>query len=157
VSQQRTRNIEPEPQSMTKRDALRFPHPGTSTELETGTTFTPKFDANGLIPAIVSDADTGSVLMFAWMNHEALALTLTTREAHFWSRSRRAQWKKGEDSGNTLKVVAAATDCDQDVVLLSVAVQGAGVACHTGTRSCFYREIEMANDGQTPFKLQTKA
>jgi phosphoribosyl-AMP cyclohydrolase len=142
---------------MTNRDAFRFPPPGTSTELETGTAFTPKFDADGLIPAIVSDAKTGAVLMFAWMNHEALALTLTSREAHFWSRSRRAQWKKGEASGNTLKVVSAATDCDQDVLLLSVEVLGAGVACHTGMRSCFYREIGMANDNQTPFKLQTKA
>jgi phosphoribosyl-AMP cyclohydrolase len=132
-----------------------FPTPGTPAELETSMTFTPRFNADGLLPAIVSDAQTGAVMMFAWMNQDALKLTLSTREAHFWSRSRQAQWKKGEDSGNVLRVIRVATDCDQDVVLLSVEIQGSGVACHTGQATCFYRNIELSNDVTVPFKLQS--
>ena len=86
----------------------------------TGLAFQPKFDADGLIPAIVTDAASGGVLMFAWMNAEALALTLETRIGHFWSRSRGRLWKKGEDSGNVLDVAEILTDCDQDVVWLKV-------------------------------------
>src|SRR6185436_12698242 len=86
---------------------------------------------------------TGDVLMFAWMNAEALAATLETRIAHFWSRSRGKLWKKGEDSGNTLSVVEARVDCDQDVLWLKVNVAGAGGACHTGARSCFYRTLPL--------------
>ncbi len=105
--------------------------------------FQPKFDADGLIPAIVTDAASGGVLMFAWMNAEALALTMETRVGHFWSRSRGRLWKKGEDSGNVLDVAEILTDCDQDVVWLKVRVQGDGVACHTGARSCFYRALPL--------------
>jgi phosphoribosyl-AMP cyclohydrolase len=109
--------------------------------IETTRTFEPKFSADGLLPAIVTDALTGDVLMFAHMNKEALDETITSGIAHFWSRSRSKLWKKGEESGNLLKVVEMRTDCDQDVVWLSAEVQGDGVACHTGARSCFYRRV----------------
>ena len=96
----------------------------------------PKFDAQGLIPAIVQDADSGQVLMMAWMNAESLALTLQTGETFFWSRSRQAMWHKGETSGNTQTVVDLRLDCDQDTLLVSV--NPAGPACHTGETSCFF-------------------
>ena len=104
--------------------------------------FTPRFGTDGLIPAIVTDASDGAVLMFAHMNAEALALTRTSGEAHFWSRSRKALWRKGETSGQFLKVREILTDCDQDVMLIRVDVQGDGTACHTGRRSCFYRRVD---------------
>jgi len=116
---------------------------GTVGEVEMGLVFQPKFDADGLLPAIVSDVATGEVLMFAWMNAEALALTLKTCIAHFWSRSRRKLWKKGEESGNVMRVRELRTDCDQDVLWLKVSVEGEGVACHTGERSCFYRSLPL--------------
>ena len=116
---------------------------GTPGEVETGLVFQPKFDADGLIPAIVTDAASGDVLMFAWMNAEALALTLETRVGHFWSRSRAKLWKKGEESGNLLRVSELRADCDQDALWLKVVVEGAGVACHTGQRSCFYRALAL--------------
>jgi phosphoribosyl-AMP cyclohydrolase len=128
---------------MTTSPPVAFAKRGSSAEIERGTAFAPKFDADGLIPAIATDAKTGTVLMFAWMNPEALSRTLQTREAHFWSRSRKSLWKKGEESGNVLSVQDARTDCDQDVILLSVTMQGTGVACHTGARSCFYRSIDL--------------
>jgi phosphoribosyl-AMP cyclohydrolase len=120
-----------------------FAERGTPAEIEQGASFQPRFDADGLIPAIVTDAASGEVLMFAFMNAEALALTLQTREAHFWSRSRAKLWKKGEESGNLLNVAELRTDCDQDVVWLRVTVSGAGVACHTGAPSCFYRSVPL--------------
>ena len=116
-----------------------------TTDIEEGATFAPKFDANGLIPAIVTDAKSGDVLMFAWMNAEALAATLRDGLATFFSRSRGKLWRKGETSGETLKVVEARTDCDQDVIWLKVEPQGRGAACHTGRRSCFYRIITDEN------------
>jgi phosphoribosyl-AMP cyclohydrolase len=116
---------------------------GSPDEVETGLVFQPRFDADGLIPAIVTDAASGEVLMFAWMNAEALAQTLETGIGHFWSRSRGRPWKKGEESGNLLRVSEVRTDCDQDVVWLKVTVEGAGVACHTGERSCFYRSLPL--------------
>jgi phosphoribosyl-AMP cyclohydrolase len=121
----------------------RFAERGTPEDIERGLAFRPAFDADGLIPAIVTDAVSAEVLMFAWMNAEALALTLETRVAHFWSRSRRRLWRKGEESGNVLKVAEIRTDCDQDVLWLKVAVGGDGVACHTGARSCFYRSLPL--------------
>jgi phosphoribosyl-AMP cyclohydrolase len=120
-----------------------FASRGTPDEVETSLRFQPKFDADGLIPAVVTDAASGEVLMLAWMNAQALATTLETRMGHFWSRSRARLWKKGEESGNVLRVTEARTDCDQDVVWLKVVVEGAGVACHTGARSCFYRAIAL--------------
>lgn len=99
----------------------------------------PKFDANGLITAVVTDAARGDVLMLAHMNREALDRTIETRVAHFWSRSRQELWKKGETSGNTLAVRDIRIDCDQDAVWLIA--EPAGPACHTGERSCFYRRV----------------
>jgi len=93
-----------------------------------------------LVPAIVQDAESGEVLMLAYMNREALAKTLETGKAHFWSRSRKKLWLKGESSGHFQKVVEARIDCDQDAILLKVVQEGG--ACHTGYRSCFYRDLE---------------
>lgn len=107
---------------------------------ETGMALDPRYDANGLVTAVATDAATGEVLMLAHMNREALAATLASGEATFWSRSRGRLWKKGETSGNVLRVVEARIDCDQDAVWLRV--EAAGPACHTGARSCFYRRIE---------------
>jgi phosphoribosyl-AMP cyclohydrolase / phosphoribosyl-ATP pyrophosphohydrolase len=98
---------------------------------------TPRFDARGLAPAIVQDADTGQVLMLAWMNAEALQRTQESGQSHFWSRSRQELWHKGATSGNTQQVVEMRIDCDQDAILLRV--HPSGPACHTGQTSCFYR------------------
>ncbi len=95
------------------------------------------FDANGLVPAIAQQHDTGEVLMLAWMNRESLAETLATGQVCYWSRSRNALWRKGETSGQTQRLVELRLDCDGDAVLLLVAQTG--VACHTGRRDCFYR------------------
>ncbi|MFN4143042.1 phosphoribosyl-AMP cyclohydrolase [Aestuariivirga sp.] len=110
--------------------------------LDETTVFQPRFGSDGLIPAIVTDARDGTVLMFAYMNAEALKRTQETGLAHFWSRSRGALWKKGETSGETLKVSEILTDCDQDVLQLKAEPQGRGAACHTGRRSCFYRRAD---------------
>ena len=114
-------------------------------EREEGSTFAPAFDEAGLIGAIVTAAEGGGVLMFAYMNWEALRLTLETGEAHFWSRSRQSLWRKGETSGNRLLVEEMRTDCDQDVLWLSVKLSGEA-ACHTGRRSCFYRRVKQSQD-----------
>ncbi|WP_375396183.1 phosphoribosyl-AMP cyclohydrolase [uncultured Sphingomonas sp.] len=106
---------------------------------ETGLRLDPQFDSAGLVTAVATEAATGEVLMVAHMNAEALALTAATGEAHFWSRSRAALWRKGETSGNILKVRDIRIDCDQDAVWLIV--EAAGPACHTGERSCFYRRL----------------
>jgi len=119
-----------------------FPVAASTAELERGTVLAPRFDANGLIAAIATHAETGEVLMFAWMNAEALKLTLDTGEAHYFSRSRQALWHKGATSGQIQKVAELRIDCDQDAVWLKVRPQGDGGACHTGQRSCFYRVIE---------------
>lgn len=100
-----------------------------------------KWDEQGLVPAIAQDAATGEVLMFAWMNREALERTAQLGEAVYWSRSRRKLWHKGEESGHTQKVVEIRTDCDNDVVLLKIEQTG-GIACHTGRRSCFFNQLE---------------
>ena len=99
-----------------------------------------KFDANGLITAVLQDADSGSVLMVAWMNAEALRLTQTTGETHLWSRSRRELWHKGATSGNVMRVQEIRVDCDGDTMLLQV--DPAGPACHTGEQSCFFTELD---------------
>lgn len=104
--------------------------------------FQPRFDAQGLITAVVTDARDNALLMVAYMNAEALRLTQETGFAHFWSRSRGKLWKKGETSGETLQVSEILTDCDQDVVQLKATPQGKGAACHTGRKSCFYRRVE---------------
>jgi len=99
-----------------------------------------KFDSNGLLTAVAQDNDTGQVLMVAMMNAQAVALTLKTRQAHFWSRSRRKLWLKGETSGNILDVLEIKVDCDRDAVLLLVKPHGP--ACHTGNTSCFYTSLD---------------
>lgn len=127
-------------------DAPKFPTIEDTTELEEGDTFAPVFDADGLMPAIVSAAETGEILMFAYMNDEALARSIETGEAHFWSRSRKALWRKGETSGNTLRIVEIRTDCDQDVLWVTAEMTGAGACCHTGRVSCFYRRIPFGKE-----------
>ena len=119
-----------------------FPTAASTEDLERGAVLAPRFDANGLIAAVATHADTGEVLMLAWMNAEALARTLETGEAHYFSRSRGELWCKGATSGQVQQVVEARIDCDQDAVWLKVRPQGDGGACHTGARSCFYRAIE---------------
>jgi phosphoribosyl-AMP cyclohydrolase len=114
---------------------------GDEHAIESGTALSPRFDADGLVVAVVVDADKGDVLMVAHMNAEALARTIETRQGWFFSRSRRRLWRKGEESGNTLAVADIRVDCDQDAVLLMARIAGDGVACHTGYRSCFYRSI----------------
>ena len=123
-------------------------------ELEEGSSFTPKFDDKGLIPAICTDAASGVVLMFAWMNEDALNRTIETGKAWYWSRSRQKLWQKGESSGNTQTIVDIRTDCDQDVIWISVE-QAGGSACHTGRKSCFYRSIKKSADGDDAVRLET--
>ena len=113
---------------------------------EEGTGFAPRWNADGLIPAIAQDATSGAVLMMAWMNREALARTLATGEVHYFSRSRGRLWRKGETSGAVQRLVEIRIDCDQDTLLLLVEQAGGG-ACHTGRRSCFYRRL--AADGRS--------
>jgi phosphoribosyl-AMP cyclohydrolase len=99
------------------------------------------FDENGLIPAIAQDADTGTILMVAWMNAESLAETVATGRAVYWSRSRRRLWRKGEESGHVQQLRELRLDCDGDVLLLKVKQEG-GIACHTGRESCFFRRLD---------------
>lgn len=141
---------------MSQSSDTKFPAPRGTQELEHGDVFTPKFDDQGLIPAIVTSSKDGAVLMFAWMNEDALWQTLETRQAHFWSRSRGKLWRKGEDSGNTLAVTDIRTDCDQDVVWLICDIAGDGKACHTGARSCFYRTISTPSKSKQSVKLTTR-
>ena len=131
--------------------------PADKKALEEGTVFSPRFDAGGLVTTVVTDAGDGMLLMVAHMNAEALALTIETGIAHYWSRSRNSLWKKGETSGNFQEVVELRTDCDQDAIWLKVKVAGHDATCHTGRRSCFYRtvglvdgKISLASDGSEP-------
>jgi phosphoribosyl-AMP cyclohydrolase len=103
-----------------------------------------KWDEQGLVPAIAQDAGTGEVLMFAWMNREALAKTVELRQAVYFSRSRGKLWFKGEESGHAQRVLEVRADCDRDVILLKIEQVG-GIACHTGRRSCFFQKLD---DGQ---------
>ena len=120
-------------------DPTPFAPRGDKTEIETGTTFSPKFDAQGLIPAVAVDVESGDILMLAYMNAEALKLTIETGQATYWSRSRNELWRKGATSGNTQEVQEILTDCDQDAIILKV--KQTGPACHLGFRSCFYRRV----------------
>lgn len=119
-----------------------FPTLADKTALERGEIIAPRFDANGLIAAVATHAETGEVLMFAWMNAEALKQTLDLGEAVYFSRSRNEIWHKGATSGQIQTVVEIRIDCDQDCVWLKVLPQGDGGACHVGFRSCFYRVVE---------------
>lgn len=113
----------------------------SSSDIETTCELEVRFDANGLVPVVATDAMSGVALMLAYMNAAALERTLSTGIAHFWSRSRGLLWRKGETSGNELKVVEVRIDCDQDAIWLRVEIAGQGVACHTGAPTCFYRRI----------------
>lgn len=103
-----------------------------------------KWDEQGLVPAIAQDAATGEVLMFAWMNREALEQTVASGQAVYWSRSRRKLWHKGEESGHFQKVLEVRADCDQDVILLRIEQVG-GIACHTGRRGCFFNRLDVGH------------
>ncbi len=129
----------------------------SATGIETTPELKLRYDANGLVPAIATDAKTGEALMLAYMNAAALERTLATGVAHFWSRSRGALWRKGETSGNELKVLEMRVDCDQDAVWLKVEVAGDGVACHTGAASCFYRRVGPDRPGGNAYRLERVA
>ncbi|WP_281300567.1 MULTISPECIES: phosphoribosyl-AMP cyclohydrolase [unclassified Iodidimonas] len=132
---------------MTEKSVSYFPPPpDDATALETGPVLCPRFDHNGLIPAIATDHKTGKALMMAYMNAEALKLTLETGIAHYFSRSRQSLWKKGETSGQIQDVVELRVDCDQDCIWLEVHQHGDG-CCHVGHESCFYRRAIPAADG----------
>lgn len=114
----------------------------SASERETGHILDPKWDADGLITGVVTDAATGALLMVAHLNAEALELTRATGQAHFWSRSRNRIWRKGDESGNVLSVIELRIDCDQDA--LWIIARPAGPSCHTGAVSCFYRRVDAA-------------
>lgn len=127
-----------------------FPASSTKVEIEEGDTLMPRFDDQGLLPCVTVDAATGEVLMLAYMNAQALARTIETREAWYWSRSRNALWRKGETSGQIQSVIDLRIDCDQDAILLKVQVGGDGGCCHTGRRSCFYRSVRWDGPSREP-------
>lgn len=122
-------------------------------QVEEGTDLAPKFGEDGLLPCITTDAQSGDVLMLGWMNDAALRLTLETGEAHYFSRSRQALWRKGATSGLVQKVVEARIDDDQDALWLKVEVAGSGASCHVGYRSCFYRAVPTADDAGKPLEF----
>ncbi len=122
-----------------------FLAPGSTAETEEGRSLTPKFDANGLVTAVVTDALSNEVLMLAHMNAEALSLSIETGQAWYWSRSRKMLWRKGETSGNTQEIVEIRVDCDQDAIWIKV--KQTGPACHTSRKTCFYRVVKQAADG----------
>lgn len=129
---------------------------GAMNEIENDTSFMPKFDADGLIPVITQDATSGEVLMFAWMNEEALARTIETGEAWYWSRSRKNLWRKGDTSGQTQTVLDLRIDCDQDALVMKVSVGGDGGACHVGYRTCFFRAVPLGK-AEGPLSLRIEA
>jgi phosphoribosyl-AMP cyclohydrolase len=128
---------------------LPFPNPGPKSELEEGAALSPRFGADGLVTCVTTEAHTGEVLMVAHMNAEALARTIETGEAWYWSRSREELWHKGATSGQIQTVVEMRVDCDQDAVWIKVHVAGDGGCCHTGRRSCFYRKVETKDGSAT--------
>ena len=130
-----------------------FPARTSGSDIELGTVLQPKFDAAGIIPCITVDHLTNEVLMFAFMNAEALAMTISTKRATYWSRSRNKLWIKGEESGNAQVVKELRVDCDQDVILLKVENVG-GAACHNGYPSCFYRKLDGAARPEDPASLK---
>jgi phosphoribosyl-AMP cyclohydrolase len=120
---------------------------GSKHDLEEGPAFAPKFDADGLIVCIATEVHTGDILMVAYMNEEALRLSIETGIAHYWSRSRQSLWRKGDTSGQVQTIIEMRTDCDQDAIQIVVEAGGDGKACHTGRRSCFYRRVELGAQG----------
>ncbi len=127
-----------------------------SVDVEEGAVFAPNFSEGGVLPAVVTDAETGEVLMLAYMNALALARTIETGEAHYWSRSRGKLWRKGETSGNTQEIVEMRTDCDQDAIWLKVRMAGTGGCCHTGRRSCFYRAVLLGQEAGADTRLEMR-
>lgn len=123
-------------------------------EVEEGTTLSPKFDENGLIPVITTDNKSGEVLMHGYMNEEALLLTIQKKEAYYWSRSRKSIWHKGKTSGLTQQVKGIRIDDDQDAILLMVDVMGIGASCHVGYRSCFYRSVHVDSNNNVELKFE---
>ncbi len=130
-----------------------FAAPSSAKDVEEGAAFTPKFDAAGLVTAVATDSKSGDVLMVAHMNAEALRRTIESGEAHYFSRSRNALWRKGESSGHTQRVVEMRVDCDQDAVWIKVVQEGPG-ACHTGRRSCFYRAVPVGKAGAVTLEFR---
>ncbi len=122
-------------------------------QVEEGLDLAPKFDDQGLMPCITTDANTGEVLMLGYMNSEALQQTINSGEAHYWSRSRQCLWHKGATSGLTQKVVEMRIDDDQDAIWLRVRIPGSGSSCHVGYRSCFYRAVQLDNPSNSPNQL----
>ena len=129
---------------------------GDKSSLEEGTDFTPKFDANGLIPCITQDAKSGEIVMFAFMNEQSLAKTIETGEAWYWSRSRNQLWHKGDTSGSIQTVIEMRTDCDQDVLLIKVNTAGNGSNCHRDVKSCFYRKLLANQNNPSASLLESK-
>ena len=125
----------------------------TIEQVEEGLALAPKFDADGLIPCIATDANTGEVLMLGYMNGEALKRTIATGEAHYWSRSRQRLWRKGATSGLVQEVAEMRIDDDQDAVWLRVRIAGSGASCHVGYRSCFYRSVDLGGHPDRPVRL----
>src|SRR6188472_2308533 len=130
-----------------------FASRGSSDQVEEGAALAPKFDADGLLTCVATDARSGDVLMVAHMNAEALQRTIATGEAWYFSRSRRALWRKGESSGHVQRVVEMRIDCDQDAVWIRVEQEGGG-ACHTGRRSCFYRAVPVGKSGAVTLEFR---
>ena len=130
-----------------------FADRGSTDEVEEGAAFAPKFDAEGLVTCVATDARSGAVLMVAHMNAQALQQTIATGEAWYFSRSRRALWRKGESSGHVQRVVEMRVDCDQDAVWIRVEQEGGG-ACHTGRRSCFYRAVPLGRSGAVTLEFR---
>jgi phosphoribosyl-AMP cyclohydrolase len=126
--------------------SISFAPRGSTQEIEEGEAFAPKFDADGLITCVATDAVSGELLMVAHMNADALRRTIETGEAWYFSRSRQKLWKKGESSGHVQRVLELRVDCDQDCVWIKIEQHGAG-ACHTGRRSCFYRAVPLGRSG----------
>ena len=129
-----------------------FAPPASVTDLEEGAALTPKFDADGLVTCVATEASSGDVLMVAHMNAEALAKTIATGEAWYFSRSRRSLWKKGETSGHTQRVVEMRVDCDQDAIWIKV--EQSVAACHTGRHSCFYRAVPLGKPGAVTLEFR---
>jgi len=130
-----------------------FARRGSTAEVEESRAFSPKFDADGLVTCVATDARSGDVLMVAHMNAEALQKTIATGEAWYFSRSRRALWKKGETSGHVQRVLEMRVDCDQDAIWIKVEQEGPG-ACHTGRRSCFYRSVPLRQGGAVTLEFR---
>jgi phosphoribosyl-AMP cyclohydrolase len=130
-----------------------FAERGSTEEVEEGRALAPKFDADGLLTCVATDARSGEVLMVAHMDAQALARTIATGEAWYFSRSRKSLWRKGESSGHVQRIVEMRVDCDQDAIWIKVEQAGPG-ACHTGRRSCFYRAVPLSPAADAPVRLE---